>query len=204
MVGLLAFKLLGGRFWAIAPSSFTTLGSFSRWSFPCTEKYATSKQRAMLHRMGKKWGCHTCGSRMLKSSQPFLFVGDHMPPKSVAEQMNKTWWRRSGLWRKVQFRMYPQCVHCSNTQGTVLSKASNRLTNGFLPSFIRAANLQKSGGGRLAHFHGFRFRINHLTGGVLAGATVLGATDRDIAKGNPKRFATVQRRAEEAVNAIKS
>jgi hypothetical protein len=116
--------------------------------------------------------------------------------------MNKTWWRQSGLWRKVQFRFYPQCVHCSNTQGSILGKASSRLMGGALPSFMRAASLQNSGGGKLAHFHGSRFRINHLTGGVLAGATVWGATDRQIANGNPKRFKTVQRRVEKAVKWI--
>jgi hypothetical protein len=51
----------------------------------------------------------------------------------------------------------------------------------------------------MAHFHGLRFRMNHLAGGVLAGATVVGATNKDIAKGNPKRFQNMQRRIEGVV-----
>ena len=112
-LGLTTFKLLGGRFWALSPSSFTHLGSFSRWSIPCTEKYASASQRSMIERMGRRFGCHTCGSRMLGyTAGSFKFVGDHMPPKSVAEQMNKSWLRRIGLLKKVKYRFYPQCVNC--------------------------------------------------------------------------------------------
>jgi hypothetical protein len=121
-------------------------------------------------------------------------VGDHMPPKSVAEQMNKTWLRRLGVLPKVQFRFYPQCVTCSNTQGSILSKATHQLkaksllSNGRLSSMAKANALKDAGGGTMAHFHGWRFRINHLTGTVVAGTTVVGASDREIAKGNPKRL----------------
>jgi hypothetical protein len=149
----------------------------------------------MIERMGAKWGCHTCGSRMINYNKGhFKFVGDHMPPKSVAEQMNATWIRKY-LLGKVPFRFYPQCVDCSNAQGSILSKAQQS-TSRLLPSFRRAAELSGSGGGRTAHYHGLRPRINHLTGGVLAGATVLGATDREIQTGNRDRFQDVQRRVE--------
>lgn len=189
VVGIAAFKLLGGRFWAIAPSSFTNLGSFARWSIPCGERYATPNQRALIEKMGRRWGCHTCGSRMLFSRVgKNKFVGDHMPPKSVAEQMNKSWLRRLKLLPRVQFRFYPQCVNCSNTQGSILSKASNNAKNSLLPSWVKAANLERAGGGRAAHFHGLRFRVNHLAGGMLAGTTVVGATKAEVAKGNKKRF----------------
>ena len=117
------------------------------------------------------------------------FVGDHMPPKSVADHMNKSWLRRMKILPKVPFRFYPQCVNCSNTQGSILSKASNEMSKRtLLPSWMKAANLEKAGGGRAAHFHGLRFRVNHLTGGILAGATVVGATKSEVSKGNKKRF----------------
>ena len=211
LLGLLAFKAMGGRFWAIAPSSYTHLGSFSRWSIPCTEKYASKAQREMIEKMGRKWGCHTCGSRMLgsKTAGAARFVGDHMPPKSVAEQMNKAWYRRLNIVPKVQFRFYPQCVNCSNTQGSILSKATNALSSSsslasssskspiihlFSKSGRNASILKDAGGGSaISHFHGGRFRINHLTGGVLAGTIVLGnPTQKEVRNGNPERFKSYQ------------
>jgi hypothetical protein len=198
LVGLLAFKLLGGRFWGISPSSYTQVGSFKRWSIPCTEEYATTSQRAMIEKMGARWGCHTCGSRMmLQRTGSFKFVGDHMPPKSVAEKMNQTWMRQWGLLKEVQFRFYPQCVNCSQIQGSILSKVSKGLQSStqksvFLPSVWQASKLRGAGGGRMAHYHGSRFRINHLTGGVLAAATIVGATDKEIQRGNLKRFESMQ------------
>jgi hypothetical protein len=54
--------------------------------------------------------------------------------------------------------------------------------------------MMDAGGGQTAHFHGFRPRINHLVGGVLAATTVVGATDKDIADGNQKRLERWQRR----------
>jgi hypothetical protein len=77
--GLLTFSLLGGRFWAIAPSTYTHLGSFARPSFsmPATANYASKLQRLQLERMGRLAGCHTCGSRMmLFKGGSFKFVGD--------------------------------------------------------------------------------------------------------------------------------
>jgi hypothetical protein len=206
----MAFKLLGGRFWAISPSSYTHIGSFARWSIPCTEKYATPTQRTMIERMGEKWGCHTCGSRMLhhKRSASFRFVGDHMPPKSVAEQMNKSWLRRFGLLPKVQFRFYPQCVHCSNTQGSILSQATQQWKQQQQHNqqrfkrllFGRSAEaLKESGGGRMAYFHGWKVRVNHWTGGLIAAAIVVGGKDQDIVKGNPKRLEQWQHTLEQTI-----
>jgi hypothetical protein len=148
--------------------------------------------------MGRKWGCHTCGSRMLMSNKSlvnksFRFVGDHMPPKSVAEYMNKSLLRRLGILPKVQFRFYPQCVSCSNIQGSILSKATHQLKStkgGFGPfsSMLKASTLQGAGGGSSSHFHGWRFRINHLAGSAIAASIVVGASDKEIAKGNPQRL----------------
>lgn len=77
-LGLLTFKLLGGRYWAIAPSSYTHLGSFARprFSLVATHKYASEVQRASIERMGRLIGCHTCGSRMFFQRGAFKFVGD--------------------------------------------------------------------------------------------------------------------------------
>ncbi|CAB9526478.1 expressed unknown protein [Seminavis robusta] len=180
ILGLLAFKLLGGRFWAIAPSSYTNLGSFARRGIPATEKYANVAQKATLQRWGKQWGCHTCGTRMGRSK----FVGDHMPPKSVAEEWNARWHNRM-LGRRVGFRFFPQCEPCSRKQGSLLSKAVQQQQGG----------LAKAGGGRLAYNHSLRPRWNHLGGGVVAGVTVVGASDQDIQTGNTPRFRDMEDKA---------
>ncbi len=66
-----------------------------------------------------------------------------------------------------------------------------------------ASSMKEAGGGQTAHFHGFRPRLNHLTGGVLASAIVVGARDSEIADGNPKRLELWQRRIEKRIeNAI--
>lgn len=227
LLGLLTFKALGGRFWAISPSSYTHMGSFARWSIPCTENYATATQRSMIERMGRMWGCHTCGSRMMFTSassqgtgQTFRFVGDHMPPKSVAQEMNQSWLRKVGILPKVRFRFYPQCVTCSNVQGSILSKATSELKKGsssssvgrtiagrvgiksHLSSITRAASLKDAGGGTVAYFHGWRLRVNHLTGAVVAGTTVIGATDKEIRNGNPKRLEGVQHRIQKVIRKL--
>lgn len=176
-VGLLAFKLLGGRFWAVSPSSYTHIGSFAKYrgSIPATERYATSSQRAIIEKLGSKFGCHTCGTHMRFSPQSFRFVSDHMPPKAVAEQINNRWYNRL-LQTKLKYRFYPQCITCSTKQGQILSKATQELkkhhfTNRMVP------NLSQAGGGTNAHMHGLRFRINHLTGGILASMSLVGISD---------------------------
>ena len=134
------------------------------------------------------------------TGKTYRFVGDHMPPKSVAKHMDDVWLRRIGLLPKVKFRFYPQCVSCSNEQGSILSKAGSNL-NG-LPRRLRASSLKEAGGGRTAHFHGFRPRINHLAGGMLAATTVVGASDKEIADGNSKRLERWQRKIENIIRRI--
>ena len=70
LVGLIAYKGIGGRFWSISPSSYTHLGSFARrvYSLPATDAYATKQERVLIKRFGKIAGCHTCGDRMFGKS----------------------------------------------------------------------------------------------------------------------------------------
>lgn len=133
------------------------------------------------------------------TGKTYRFVGDHMPPKSVAKHLNDMWVRRVGLLPKVKFRFYPQCVNCSNAQGSILSKAGSTGNLAGLSSRNMASSMKDAGGGQIAHFHGFRPRINHLAGGLLAATTVVGASDKEIADGNPKRLARWQRLIEKAV-----
>jgi len=110
----------------------------------------------------------------------FRFVGDHMPPKSVAERMNKQLHRRLLGW-KVPFRFFPQCRDCSSIQGSILSKATGDLVRreanakgGFvkrlLPKQLDLADAP-------TYNHGWKPRINHWTGGVVAAVAVVGTID---------------------------
>lgn len=165
-VGLVTFKLLGGRFWSISPSSYTSLGSFARFSIPASENYATQFQRQQIERIGSLWGCHTCGNRaVFQLKGNVKFHADHIPPISVAKQMNSRLWRRL-FHIQVKHRFYPQCVKCSNEQGGILRQATSALQTN--PKI----NLWKAGAGSLACFHGNRFRLFHFAGAVIAAITV--------------------------------
>lgn len=199
-LGLVAFKFLGGRFWSVSPSSYTHLGSFARASLPATMKYGTAKERAAIEKIGKTFGCHTCGSRMIFSRLPgsgvVKFHADHMPPKAVAEQMNHRWYRRM-MGRTVRQRFYPQCVDCSNSQGGILASASNEMRRQMssrrsMGTGLAKTDLKAAGGGRAAHFHGLRPRLHHVAGGVVAAVTVWDADEADILNGNLKRFESLQ------------
>ena len=193
--GMIGFKILGGRFWAIAPSSYTNLGSFARFSIPANSSgYASSAQRRTIERIGRMAGCHTCGSRMLidrSKSSSVNFIADHMPPNAAVKQMNERWFRRM-VGRTKSQSFYPQCVKCSNKQGGILAAAVNKLNASSTPVFFRgrrpSINLMSAGGGRLAHNHGLRLRTSHISGGLIAGMTIYDASLSDINKGNSRRF----------------
>ena len=199
--GLVCFKLLGGRFWAVSPSSVTHVGSYARASLPATANYATAQQRLQIERLGRLWGCHTCGSHRWFTFPRISinggvgvpgaqFVGDHMPPKSVAQQLETSLWYRC-LRRKVRYRFYPQCIKCSNKQGSLLSKASAALQNRRGSSAAR--RLAAVGGGRVASYnHGWQPRFAHLTGGLVAATAVINTHPADLADENRWRYAQWQ------------
>ena len=161
VLGLLTYKtIFRSNFISLSPSSYTARGSFARIGIPAPPNfnYATKAQRAKLERIGKWWGCHTCGSRMIFSNMSKnKFNGDHIPPVSVAKQINSRWYRKPFGW-KVSQKFYPQCRNCSNKQGGLLSSAVN----------AGHKNLHSVGGGQESYFHGRRLRIGHLTGGAVA------------------------------------
>ncbi|KAJ0407305.1 hypothetical protein ATCC90586_002233 [Pythium insidiosum] len=123
LMGVLCFKMLGGRMRSLAPSPYADLGAFHlrKASLPATDDYASAVERGIIQEFGRLFGCHTCGVR-----KSVIYHADHMPPRKVAKQMNAQWWRRlSG--RQVEFRFYPQCGPCSNTQGTVVKRGGTDL-----------------------------------------------------------------------------
>ena len=78
VMGLLCFKLLGGRTSALAPSPFADLGAFhlKKASLPATADYATNVERGIIQEFGRLYGCHTCGVK-----RGVRYHADHMPPK---------------------------------------------------------------------------------------------------------------------------
>jgi hypothetical protein len=160
------FKLLGGRFWAIAPSSYTAPGSYAyaKDSLPATEKFATASQSRKLEKMFKKRGCHTCGTRSSET-----VIGDHMPPRSIGV-----------LLKNPNYRFYPQCRTCSSQQGGILATASKQ-SQGW-ESSKQAKFLHASGGGSEAYNHGAQFRVNHLTGGIHGAITMANGIDSSSSK----------------------
>jgi hypothetical protein len=201
VVGLLCFKLLGGRFWSIAPSSYTHVGSYARGSIAATDQYATPTQRLAIQRLGRIFGCHTCGRKPFPflPSSSIRFIGDHQPPKSVAYQLNQQLIRRL-FGQKVPFRFYPHCMTCSNKQGGILATASFDLAktkswnhwwkyiankSSRSPN-INVMSLQSAGGGANAYIHGLQPRLYHLTGGVIA---MLATADNDQGR---QRYLTLQ------------
>jgi hypothetical protein len=96
-VGL--FALLEQRsFLTALPSSVISLGVYAqrrnmlllapRGSVPATDDVATDKQRRMIQALGRRLGCHHCGSRQLFRGGPgeathALFIADHQPPTKV-------------------------------------------------------------------------------------------------------------------------
>jgi hypothetical protein len=105
--GVFAFVGLGGRLRSVAPSHLWHLGAFYGRSIPAQgANYASEAERALLQKIGKRSGCHTCGTK----SGPFN--GDHQPPNSIAKRR---------FWTPKQ-RFYPQCQPCSSQQGASLAK----------------------------------------------------------------------------------
>jgi hypothetical protein len=186
---LITFKLLGGRFWSIAPSSYTHVGSFARvvgGSIPATSRYATAAERLRMERLGRFIGCHTCGTHKLFTREAFRFVGDHQPPKAIAEQLNRRLHRRLLGW-KVSYRFFPQCRDCSSIQGGILSKATLDMKT----VNSRSAFFAKVRGGP-SYFHGWRPRFYHWTGAVVGSMAVAGASDKALEHGNAEKYDQLQ------------
>jgi hypothetical protein len=129
-LSLALFTCLGGgvgAFSGIAPSVVSNVGAFGqrRASLPATVEYATSDQRAVMTRLGRIFGCHTCGNASQKS-----YISDHMPPLKYVKEENARIWRRI-LMMKVTQRFYPQCVNCSSVQSSAVRTRTRKLVYHF-------------------------------------------------------------------------
>lgn len=105
----LVFRILGGRFRSSLPSNLIKPGAFARASIPARKSRAISvTARERLNKIGKKFGCHTCGRKWLVHK----FHRDHQPPSALVKE------------GQTQV-FYPQCQRCSAVQGGAVAQGSN-------------------------------------------------------------------------------
>lgn len=97
------FQLLGTR---------AELGSYAReWiPAPSTNRRLNQSEQQEIDRIGRKWGCHRCGSTDPKNPSG-SFIGDHQVPKSMGTPT----------------RIYPHCASCSASQGGLLGSYRRRI-----------------------------------------------------------------------------
>ena len=140
VLGIAAFRVMGGRFRSVMPSDLTRVGAIARESMPAAGiNYATDEKRRELFRFFKRDGCHHCGTRKGH------VVGDHMPPnKHVKEIMNASKTRFMGGAMKSKYvqramtalglptgqpvqRYFPQCRDCCQKQSAAVRNGRSHL-----------------------------------------------------------------------------
>ena len=94
------------------PSDISSIGAFAQEGITATGTRVTPTQRQDIQTLGKRYGCHTCGTM----NPGGTWVGDHQPPTILA-----------GGGAQV---LYPQCPHCSARQGGLLAHGNTTLING--------------------------------------------------------------------------
>lgn len=103
-IATIMFKALGGRFKAVLPSNLFKPGAFANQWIPARwEQYAAHYERHLMQQMGKKHGCHSCGTRQGK------FIADHQPPIKLSSPGEL-------------LKFYPHCRKCASLQGNALSR----------------------------------------------------------------------------------
>jgi hypothetical protein len=141
-IGVAAYIALDGVLFRSAfPSSSIALGAYAhtrrtlRGSVASASATASSAQRLSIQQLGRRFGCHQCGSRQIFPKMKF--IADHMPPTKYVEEQGAKWWRkRLGL--QIQQRLWPQCQSCFSVQGAAVRQW------GYLPIYH------------------FRFRLRHI------------------------------------------
>ena len=135
ILGIAAFRILGGVFRSVMPSDVLYVGAVAKHSIPAKgTTYASETERRKITNFYRLYGCHHCGTRRGK------VIGDHMPPnKEIANMMSS---RRAKILRFPIFRIpyaskiarsigirpmplpeqrfYPQCISCSQKQSVAV------------------------------------------------------------------------------------
>ncbi len=112
--GVLVFRALGGRFERVLPSNLMRPGAFAADWIPALKEadYATAREREVIQKLGKKHGCHSCGTRGGEK-----FIADHQPPSKLIGNHQST----PSVPNSLMQRFYPQCKQCSAKQGGLLT-----------------------------------------------------------------------------------
>lgn len=161
LCGLGAFSVLGGQAMSMSPSDVRQLGAFAHprtGAIPATMAYATPNERKKILDIGRRFGCHSCGTRRPPAAPDgFLgFICDHQPPVIVASRHNRQLWRRLTGW-KVRQQFFPHCWQCSQIQSSAVR------------------NLKDGSARALASFavtHYTSWRPYHFTGAFLFGGVL--------------------------------
>ena len=111
------FRALGGRFSSVLPSHLLKPGAFAQEWITAQSTQASERQRHIIRELGKRHGCHSCGTRSVKQ-----FHADHQPPNKI---QNQNAHNSSDSTIGATQRLYPQCNKCSNLQGPILSNSSH-------------------------------------------------------------------------------
>ena len=138
LMGVVVFKTFGGRFNAVLPSNLFKPGAFAHDWIPARwEQYAAHYERHLMQQIGRKRGCHSCGTRRGK------FIADHQPPIKLSSPGEL-------------LRFYPHCGRCASLQGNALSRSrpsrvavrthsSLRLYHLFIPTPLLLILLKQNG-----------------------------------------------------------
>lgn len=140
VLGILAFRVMGGRFSSVMPSDLTQVGAIARESLPAAGmQYAREEKRSELSRFFRRDGCHHCGTRRGP------VVGDHMPPnKRVQDTIHAMHNSLMGQMMRMPYvahvvdalgmtpkfplqRYYPQCRRCSLKQAAAVRHSRSHL-----------------------------------------------------------------------------
>jgi hypothetical protein len=78
---------------------------------PPTNRRLNRFEQREVNRLGRKWGCHRCGSTDPKNPSG-SFIGDHQVPKSMGTPT----------------RIYPNCLNCSSSQGGLIRNYRRRIS----------------------------------------------------------------------------
>jgi len=106
---VVVYRALGGRYRAVLPSNLLRPGAFAADWIPASTGYASGSEKNLIQAIGKRYGCHSCGARRVKS-----FISDHQPPTKLFNSSGDM----------LSQRFYPHCSRCSAQQGGVLSKSN--------------------------------------------------------------------------------
>lgn len=77
---------------------------------PPTNRRLNRSERQEIDRIGRRWGCHRCGSTS-PGTNTGSFIGDHQVPKSMGTPT----------------RIYPHCANCSASQGGLIGAYRRRI-----------------------------------------------------------------------------